>query len=121
MSYVGRTESGHEFCCGAGPQECFHSPTCPQCREIPLDTGRFGEIPDQVDGVEQARSIRKNMERVYNLLKHREGLEPLRVRSQHGAMAAATFAQMATLLLEIVSTRRSTQDESIPQQLQLAS
>ena len=121
MSYVGRTASGHEFCCGADPQECFHSSTCPQCREIPLDTGRFGQIPDQVDGVEHARSIRKNMERVYNLLKHREGLEPLRVRSQHGVMAAATFAQMATLVLEIVSTRRSTRDETIPQQLRLAS
>jgi len=122
MSYAGRTEAGHEFCCAAGlHQPCFHAPTCPQCREIALDTGLFGQIPDQVDGVDQVRSIRKNMERVYNLLKHREGLEPLRVRSQQGLMAAATFAQMATLLLEIVGTRKTQQEETVPRQLSFGS
>jgi len=122
MSYAGRTESGHEFCCGADPhQPCFHAPTCPQCREIALDTGLFGQIPDQVDGVDQVRSIRKNMERAYNLLKHREGLEPLRVRSQHSLMAAATFAQMATLLLEIVGTRKTAKEETVPRQLSFGS
>ena len=121
MSYAGRTESGHGFCCGAEPQECFYSPICPQYREIALDTGVFGQIPDQVNGIEQTRTIRKNMERVYNLLKHREGLEPLRVRSQHGVQAAATFAQMATLLLEIVGTRRTSEEKTVSKQLKFAS
>jgi hypothetical protein len=121
MSYAGRTESGHAFCCGADPQECFHSPVCPQYREIELDKGLFGQIPDQVDGVDQARGVRKNMERAYNLLKHREGLEPLRVRSQHATMAAATFAQMATVLLEIVGTRKTLEEETVPKQLKFAS
>jgi hypothetical protein len=43
---------------------------------IPLDAGLFGQVPDQVYGVEQARNIRKIMERCFNLLKYREGLEP---------------------------------------------
>jgi hypothetical protein len=117
MSYAGRTESGHEFCCNSG--ECFHAPTCLRCREIALDTGFFGQIPEQVEGVGEIRSVRKNIERVYNLLKHREGLEPLRVRSQHSLMAAATFAQMATLLLEIAGTRRTAEKGSVPKQLRL--
>jgi hypothetical protein len=60
--------------------------------------------------------IVNNLERSYNLLKHREGLDPLRVRSQQGAQAVATFAQMATLLLEIVGTRRSEPKEETKQQ-----
>lgn len=116
MTYLGRTDSGHEFGCSAGSQGCFHAPTCLKYREIPMDAGLFGQIPDQVAEIEDVRAIRKNMERVYNLLKHREGLEPLRVRSQHGAMAVATFAQMATLLLEIVGTRKTAKEESTPRQ-----
>jgi hypothetical protein len=53
----------------------------------------------------------------YNLLKHKEGLGPLRVRSQRGVMPAAKFAQMTTLLLEIVGTRRTPQEGAVPKQL----
>jgi hypothetical protein len=60
------------------------------------------------------------MERCFNLAKHREGLEPLRVKSQQAAMAAATFAQMATLVLEIVGTRRTPKKEEKPIQLKMA-
>lgn len=121
MTYLGRTDSGHEFGCSAGSQQCFHAPTCLKYRELPIDGGLFGQIPDQVAEIEDVRAIRKNMERAYNLLKHREGLEPLRVRSQHGTMAVATFAQMATLLLEIVGTRKTAIEVSVPRQLRLAS
>jgi hypothetical protein len=118
MRYLGRTEKGHEF--GCNDQGCFHAPNCPRCREIPLDSGLFGQIPDQIEQVKDVRDIRKNMERCFNLAKHREGLEPLRVKSQHAAMAAATFAQMATLLLEIVGTRRTPKKEEKPIQLKMA-
>ena len=118
MRYLGRTETGHEF--GCNDQACFHAPRCLQCREIPLDSGLFGQIPDQIEQVNDVRDIRKNMERCFNLAKHREGLEPLRVKSQHAAMAAATFAQMATLLLEIVGTRRTPKKEEKPIQLTVA-
>jgi hypothetical protein len=118
MSYGGRTDTGHEFHCGA--DECFHAPTCPKWREIPLDAGLFGQIPDQVQGVDQARDIRKNMERCFNLLKHREGLDPLRVKSQHATLVAATLAQMATVVLEILGTRKTETKETLPKQLKMA-
>jgi hypothetical protein len=50
--------------------------------------------------------IRKNGERPFNLIKKREGLEQVRVRSQHGLLARCTFTTMATLLLEMAGTRR---------------
>lgn len=118
MRYLGRTETGHEFGCNAA--ECFHAPCCPQYREVHLDSGLFGQIPDQIEGVDEVRDMRKNMERCFNLAKHREGLEPLSVKSQHSAMAAATFVQMATLLIEIVGTRKTPKKEEGPVQLRFA-
>jgi hypothetical protein len=118
MDYMGRTGTNHEFKCGDESQECLHSSSCPKFREIPIDAGLFGQIPDQVDGVEDVRDIRKNMERTYNLLKHREGLEPLRVRSQHCVLVATTFGHMSTLLLEIVGTRK-TKKKEVPSQQKL--
>jgi hypothetical protein len=117
MEYAGRTEMGHEFRCAA--EECFHAPSCPRSREIPLDAGIFGQIPDQVKGVDEARHIRKHMERGYNLLKHREGLEPLRVKSRHAAMAAATISHVATILLEILGTRKAEDKEDPARQLKM--
>jgi hypothetical protein len=115
MSYRGKTEEGtHEFNCNANPGECIHASTCHKYREIAIDSGTFGEIPAHVAGFEDAVNLRKHMERSYNLLKHREGLEPLRVRSQHGVMAVATFANIATLLLEIVATRKTTKEKQCP-------
>jgi hypothetical protein len=112
MVYLGKTDDGnHEFTCNANPGECIHSSTCHKYREIPVNSGTFGEIPANVSGFEDAMNLRKHMERAYNLLKHREGLEPLRVRSQHGVMAVATFANIANLLLEIVATRKTKKKE----------
>ncbi len=107
MNYLGKTDEKdcHEFNCAAAPQDCIHYPTCSKCREIPVDAGYFGPIPTQVPGVEDVINLRKNMERPFNLLKHRDGLEPLRVRSQQGLIAVSTFSTAVTLLLEIIGTR----------------
>ncbi|MCP4986932.1 MAG: transposase [Colwellia sp.] len=121
MRYIGKTDKGsHEFSCDANTEECIRSGTCNKCREIPIDAGVFGQIPEQVSGVNKLRDLRKNSERPFNLLKHREGLEPLRVRSQHGLTAVATFANMANLLLEIVATRKTKRKENPQQKLKLA-
>ncbi|MFO8055667.1 MAG: transposase, partial [bacterium] len=88
---------------------------CPQYRVVPFDSGFFGQIPEQAAGVEKVRDVRKHIERAYNLLKHREGLEPLRTRSQHGVMCQMAFANMATLLLEIVGTRKTERKEAAEQ------
>jgi hypothetical protein len=120
MEYMGRTDKGHEFKCGDDSRACQHADICPKYREIPVDAGIFGQIPDQLKEVEEIRNLRKHMERAYNLLKHREGLEPLRVRSQHGVIAVATFANMCTLLLEIVETRKSKKKKQTQKKLDLA-
>ena len=121
MRYVGKTDEGsHEFNCDANAEECIRSETCNKCREIQIDAGIFGQIPEQVRGVNKLRDLRKHSERPFNLLKHREGLEPLRVRSQHGLTVVATFANMANLLLEIAATRKTKRKENPQQKLKLA-
>jgi len=120
MTYLGNDELGHEFTCAAEPGECHHAPLCPQCRRIPVDTGLFGQIPELVSGVNDLRDLRKHLERGNNLLKHREGLEPLKVHSLQGVSAVATFATMATLLIEIAGYRKTPQTESPQLDLPLA-
>lgn len=121
MDYLGKNETGdHEFKCAADPGQCFHSEQCPQGRTIPIDAGCFGAIPKQVEILEKAIDLRKNIERPFNLLKHREGLEPLRVRSQQGIMAVATFATMANLFLEITATRKTKKKKEPQMNLDMA-
>lgn len=121
MSYLGKMDEGsHEFKCNAASGECIHDAACDKYREIPVDAGIFGQIPDQVSGIKDVKEIRKHIERPFNLLKHREGLEPVRVRSQHGLMAVATFSTMTNLLLEIVATRKTEKKENPQQKLKLA-
>jgi len=106
MDYTGIEDGCHDFRCGSPAGECFRESICPKFRSIPADEGRFQRILYNKDEVAQAVGIRKNAERPFNLLKNREGLETLRVRSQHGVAARCTFATMATLLLEIAGTRK---------------
>ena len=106
MEYVGIEEKGHEFKCSAGFGECHRAAICPQFRHIPLDNGCFQRILYGSESVSKALDIRKNGERPFNLIKKREGLDQVRVRSQHGLVARATFTTMATLLLEMAGTRR---------------
>jgi hypothetical protein len=120
MKYLGKTDEGeHEFKCNAASEECIHHHTCDKYRQIAVDSGMFGQIPALINGVKEVENLRKNIERPFNLLKHREGLEPVRVRSQHGLMAIATFANMANLLLEIVGTRKTKRKENRYHQLEL--
>ena len=121
MSYLGRIQDGgHEFKCSAESGECLHDITCPKYREIPVDAGIFGQIPDNGHLVEEVKNLRKNIERPFNLLKHREGLEPVKVRSQHGLIAAATFANMANLLLEVIATRKTKRKDDRQLKLNIA-
>jgi len=107
MKYIGIEEQGHEFKCDAQPGQCLRSELCPQFRHIDFDNGYFQRILYGSDAVSKALDIRKNGERPFNLLKKREGLEQVRVRSQHGIVARSTFTTMATLLLELAGTRKT--------------
>jgi hypothetical protein len=105
MIYMGCVEGGHEFKCGAQPGQCSRS-VCLQCRIVPFDNGHFQRIPMVCEYANEAIEIRQNSERAFNLLKHREGLEQVRVRSQHSLIARCTFSNIATLLLEMAGTRK---------------
>ena len=120
MRYLGTTETGHEFGCDAEPQECFRAPLCPQCRELPFDSGQFGQLPGIFKEVDQIRKLRKHIERSYNLFKHRAGLEHLRLKSQQSVMAAVTFVHLATVLIEIATHHQAVDKEHRPKQLRLA-
>lgn len=117
MEYVGCEEEVHEFNCGVCiSNECPRGATCPKSRLIPCDTGYFQRIIHGSECVSEAIDIRKESERAFNLLKKREGLEIVRVRSQHGLMARSTFTIMTTLLLEMANTRRK--KKSVKEQLE---
>jgi len=107
MEYIGTEEQVHEFKCGAQPGQCDRSEFCVKFRHIDFDEGYFQRILHGSNVVSKALDIRKNGERPFNLLKKREGLEQVRVRSHHGLVARSTFTTMATLLLELAGTRRT--------------
>ena len=102
MRRIGCSTDSHEYKCNANPGECARSISCPQSRIIPIDDGVFQRIV--IDGdklAKQAIDIRKNCERPFNLLKHREGLEEIRVRSQRALISKCAVTTMATLLIEM--------------------
>lgn len=120
MEYMGIEEECHEFKCGAEPGQCPRAGICPQFRHIVFDNGYFQRILNGSDAVQQALDIRKNGERPFNLLKKREGLDQVRVRSQHGLIARGTFTTIATLLLEIAGTRRKKKKDQSQMKLPFA-
>lgn len=104
MQHLGCTANGHEYKCNAAPGKCPRAIDCSQSRMVPFDGGIFQRIVmDGNDLAKQAIDIRKNCERPFNLLKHREGLEEIRVRSQRALISKCTITTMATLLLQMES------------------
>jgi hypothetical protein len=120
MNYIGIEKQGHEFKCAAQPGQCFRSEFCPKYRHINFDNGCFQRIFYGSDAVSKAIDIRKNGERPFNLLKKREGLEQVRVRSHHGVVVRTTFTTLATLLLELAGTRRAKKSKHQQTKLPLA-
>ncbi len=106
MTNIGGSEIGHEYKCNAQFGECVHAAGCPKTRVVPFDTGYFQPMPVSSKLAQKAIEIRKNCERPFNLMKKREGLEQTRVRSQQGVVVRSTFTTIATLLIEMMGTRR---------------
>ncbi len=101
MSWLGCHENEHEYKCGAAAGECPRSGCCPQHRAVPIDNGVFQRIAAGTKLAGKAVDIRKNSERPFNLLKHREGLERIRVRSQHALISKCAITTMATIPLQM--------------------
>jgi hypothetical protein len=112
MQYVGYADHTHEYHCANEPGRCPHAAVCPRARLIPYDTGLFQSIPVGCAQHPEALAIRNHAERPFNVLKHREGLEQARVRSQHSLLARCAIASIATLLIELAGTRRKTRPEA---------
>lgn len=121
MNYIGIEEQGHEFKCAAQPGQCPRCELCAKYRHIDFDNGYFQRILYGSDGVSKALDIRKNGERPFNLLKKREGLEQVRVRSHHGVVVRTAFTTLATLLLELAGTRKTKKVKQKQKKLPLAS
>ena len=121
MIYMGIEKQGHEFKCAAQPGQCPRSELCAKYRHIDFDNGCFQRILYGSEAVTKALDIRKNGERPFNLLKKREGLDQVCVRSHHGVVARTTFTTMATLLLELAGTRRIKKVKQKQEKLPLAS
>jgi len=120
MKYIGIEDQGHEFKCDADSGQCHRFELCPKFRHIAFDNGCFQRILYGSEVVSKALDIRKNGERPFNLLKKREGLDQVRVRSQHAIVARTTFTTMATLLLELAGTRRTKKKKQTQIKLPLA-
>jgi hypothetical protein len=107
MVYAGCDQQyGHEFHCNAQSGDCPFEGSCNKFRYIPVDTGAFGKIPYFLDGAQKIVAMRKVAERPFNLIKHRDGLEPLRTKGIHNSTVVATIANIATLLIEIAGHRK---------------
>jgi hypothetical protein len=108
MTWRGMTnDCEHEYLCQASANDCPLAGHCDKIRYIPVDSGAFGQIPYHVKQVQELCSIRKVAERPFNLLKHREGLEPLRTVSRETTRTVTIIANIATLLIEIAGFRRT--------------
>lgn len=118
MTWFGKTDtSHHEFYCGAEPGACPLEGNCIKTRNIAVDSGAFGQIPYHIEQTQKLCNMRKVAERPFNLLKHREGLEPLRTLSRDTTRTVTSIANIATLLIEMAGFRR-TQKVSKNKQLQ---
>jgi hypothetical protein len=107
MEYAGCDETrGHEFHCHAQPGECPFEGACSKIRLIPVDTGIFGKLPYFLTGASKIVGMRKVAERPFNLIKHRDGLEPLRTKGIGNSTTVATIANITTLLIEIAGYRK---------------
>ncbi len=106
MINFGCSDKGHECRCNSQPGECAYESRCPKNRIVPFDSGLFQPIVASSPLAEKAIEIRKNCERPFNLMKKREGLEQTRVSSQQGVVVRSTVTTIATLLIEMMGTRK---------------
>ena len=107
MNWRGVDDREHEYVCEASIDDCPLAGHCDKIRHIPVDSGAFGQIPYHIKQVQELCSMRKVAERPFNLLKHREGLEPLRTLSRETTRTVTVIANIATLLIEIAGYRHT--------------
>ncbi|MCD4652595.1 transposase [bacterium] len=120
MEYIGREGSNHEFRCNASTNSCPFITNCPLSRIIPVDNGLFGAIPKVVEDVSKLENMRKVIERPFNLLKNRNGVDRITVKSQKSVQTVITISTIAILLIEIAGYRKEKKSDSHQVELPLA-
>ena len=108
MKYMGRDiQKGHEFHCNANDYQCPFENSCDKIRFIKMDSGLFGLLPvHHIKQAGKALQMRKVIERPFNLIKHRDGLEPLRTKGMVNSTFAAVTSNITTLVIELAGFRK---------------
>ena len=114
MEYRGKDELfNHEFHCQAQSGECPLQGSCDKVRFIPVDSGVFGQIPSFFPDAKRSSEMRKVAERPFNLIKHRDGLEPLRTKGIVNSTFVAGMANITTLLIETAGYRKKKKNKDV--------
>ena len=109
-------DAGHVFTCNDDSSVCPFNPSCPRERVIPMDTGHFGPLPNCIEEKQQTIDARKVTERPFNLLKHMDGLEPCRMKTQATVSAQVVFSQMAGIFKVMAGLRSVPKTDDKPRQ-----
>lgn len=86
----------HVFKCD-GDHNCLNSPACSRERLLKMDTGLFGAVPRCSKYHGAPLFHRRIAERPFNLMKHKDGLEPCRMKTHRTVAAQVVFCQIVGL------------------------
>ena len=120
MEYLGREEDNHEYRCGSVNGDCPFELNCPKTRLIALDNGQFGALPKTEEISTQLDNLRKVIERPFNYLKHRNGIDRITVKSHHATQVVETIATIAVLLIELSGQRKEEKKQNNQLEFDLA-
>ena len=110
---------GHCYRCEAEMGSCPFEQVCPKERTVQLDTGKFGPIPSSSPLSQTVKDLRKVAERPFNLLKHFDGVEPCRMKTQTTFSAQMVFSQMIGLFKVMAELRAQPKERGRPIQEEL--
>ena len=110
---------GHCYRCEAEMGSCPFEQVCSKERTVDLDTGKFGPIPSSSPLSQTVKDLRKVAERPFNLLKHFDGVEPCRMKTQTTFSAQMVFSQMIGLFKVMAELRAQPKERGRPIQEEL--
>jgi hypothetical protein len=122
MEYLGydTDHKSHEFRC-ACEGGCAIAGMCSKRRRVPIDAGLMGPVPSLLPVRQRLVDLRKVGERPFNLLKHMDGVEPMRPRRMAGVQTQVVVSHIIGLLKVMAGmravgeeTRQEQQQEELP-------
>ena len=95
---------------------CPHFYFCDKERLLKVDTGLFGMVPACSSYQREPLFYRKIGERPFNVMKHKDGLEPCRMKTFRTVSAQVVLSQIVGLVHVITGRRSSKRVEQTPKQ-----